>query len=308
MQDVGNQLRLIREEQGFTLEDVEKATKIRRYYIDALERGDLDIMPGEVYTIGFAKSYGKFLGLDENEVSSVYKAYFSQRKMANNRQRGNENEGVIIRPEGNTERRHARGDAAGRAATNGEGRRSSSAYNGRPLKTRKNSFGSKFLWLILILVIVAAIIVLSVTVFGGDDSENPNPNGDLSGISTVDPNADPNTDPDNGSDNEPDNQSGNVPAPVGNEVDAPVVLVLTVSGDGCNVNLNCDGTTSSEMLAAGTTTTYTANEYIMVTYDNAPDVEVNLNGSDLGQVDNDNKKMRVNYVPEGIDYAMPLAE
>ena len=78
LKEIGSQLKDIREEKGYSLIDVQRATKIRAEFIDALEKGDLDALPGRVYGIGFARTYGKFLGLDENEIVAVYKTYYNE--------------------------------------------------------------------------------------------------------------------------------------------------------------------------------------------------------------------------------------
>ncbi len=61
----GEWLQAERERQGFTLEQVEEETKIRRFYLDALEKDNFGVLPPKVYATGFVKKYGKFLGLDE---------------------------------------------------------------------------------------------------------------------------------------------------------------------------------------------------------------------------------------------------
>jgi len=61
----GEWLQAERERQGFTLEQVEEETKIRRFYIDALEKDKFDVLPPRVYATGFVKKYGNFLGLDD---------------------------------------------------------------------------------------------------------------------------------------------------------------------------------------------------------------------------------------------------
>lgn len=61
----GEWIQAERERQGFTLEQVEEETKIRRFYLDALERDNFSVLPPKVYATGFVKKYGKFLGLDE---------------------------------------------------------------------------------------------------------------------------------------------------------------------------------------------------------------------------------------------------
>lgn len=71
---IGEILRSERENKGYSLNDVEDATKIRSGYIEALERENFEEIPGEVYRLGFLKIYSKFLGLDPDAIVSQYKS------------------------------------------------------------------------------------------------------------------------------------------------------------------------------------------------------------------------------------------
>jgi cytoskeleton protein RodZ len=53
LREVGAQLRQVRQERGEELEDVAQYLRIRPFYLDALERGDLSVMPGRTYALGF---------------------------------------------------------------------------------------------------------------------------------------------------------------------------------------------------------------------------------------------------------------
>lgn len=74
MREIGELLRRTREEKGLTLRDAQVETKIRTRYLEALERGDDSVVPGEVYFRGFLRSYANFLGLDGQELAARYKA------------------------------------------------------------------------------------------------------------------------------------------------------------------------------------------------------------------------------------------
>jgi cytoskeletal protein RodZ len=65
---VGEQLREARETKGLDLHRVERDTKIRTKYLEALESGDFGDLPGEVYARGFLRNYATYLGLDADEV------------------------------------------------------------------------------------------------------------------------------------------------------------------------------------------------------------------------------------------------
>lgn len=70
---VGEILRTEREKQGMTVKDVEKGTSIRALYIQAIEDGKYDVLPGEVYLKGFIRNYATFLGLDPQEMLALYR-------------------------------------------------------------------------------------------------------------------------------------------------------------------------------------------------------------------------------------------
>lgn len=66
--DVGAALKAARERQGFTLAQVEEATKIRQRFLQALEDNDPTVLGGDIYVRGFVKNYASFLGLNPNEL------------------------------------------------------------------------------------------------------------------------------------------------------------------------------------------------------------------------------------------------
>ena len=67
--EIGASLRKARQELGVTLDDVEDETKIRKRYLNALEREDYADLPSEVYARGFLKTYANYLGLDGEALS-----------------------------------------------------------------------------------------------------------------------------------------------------------------------------------------------------------------------------------------------
>ena len=71
--EIGAILREARRDAGVTLEDVEYETKIRKRYLDALEREDYADLPSAVYARGFLKTYANYLGLDGEELSRELK-------------------------------------------------------------------------------------------------------------------------------------------------------------------------------------------------------------------------------------------
>lgn len=70
---LGEVLRAAREAKGVDLARVERDTKIRERYLSALERGDYPDLPGAVYTKGFLRNYGAYLGLDPEYLIDLYR-------------------------------------------------------------------------------------------------------------------------------------------------------------------------------------------------------------------------------------------
>lgn len=75
MRGIGEDLRRRREARGITLEEAQAATKIRGRYLKALEDGEPQAIPGEVYVKGFLRAYAEYLGLDGSEFVERYKAW-----------------------------------------------------------------------------------------------------------------------------------------------------------------------------------------------------------------------------------------
>ncbi len=70
--EIGDLLREAREARGHSLEDVEKATRIRVRYLEALESGDFGVLPSATQARGFLRNYALFLGLDAEAVVARY--------------------------------------------------------------------------------------------------------------------------------------------------------------------------------------------------------------------------------------------
>lgn len=64
MSELGQALRDAREKKGLTLDELQEETKIQKRYLQAIEEGDFDKLPGEFYRRAFIKSYAETLGFD----------------------------------------------------------------------------------------------------------------------------------------------------------------------------------------------------------------------------------------------------
>lgn len=70
---LGTVLRTAREARFIDLARVERDTKIRVRYLSALERGDYRDLPEPIYTRGFLRNYGLYLGLDPEYLIDLYR-------------------------------------------------------------------------------------------------------------------------------------------------------------------------------------------------------------------------------------------
>src|SRR5690606_22206061 len=61
---IGETLRAARHQRGRTIADAAAATRVREYYLAALEQDDFAALGGDVYVKGFLLRHAKYLGLD----------------------------------------------------------------------------------------------------------------------------------------------------------------------------------------------------------------------------------------------------
>ncbi len=69
---VGRLLRDQREARGLSIVDIEKRLRIRRHYVEAIEQGRFDLLPGATYIPAFLRAYAKHVGLDPEKVLTAY--------------------------------------------------------------------------------------------------------------------------------------------------------------------------------------------------------------------------------------------
>lgn len=69
---IGKTLRDARVAKGYTLDDLQKTTKIQKRYLIAIEDDDFDALPGEFYVRAFVKQYADSVDLNGNELLSEY--------------------------------------------------------------------------------------------------------------------------------------------------------------------------------------------------------------------------------------------
>ena len=73
MSSVGEILKNTREAKGITIEQVAEATSIRVLYLNAIEKEEFKLIPGEVYLKGFIRNYANYIGLNGPAMVEKYK-------------------------------------------------------------------------------------------------------------------------------------------------------------------------------------------------------------------------------------------
>ena len=79
MKEIGAMLKAAREGKGLSLDEIQMVTKIRYKHLEALEAGDFDKIPGEVYVKGFLVNFAKNVGLDGEQILQKYYAAKEQK-------------------------------------------------------------------------------------------------------------------------------------------------------------------------------------------------------------------------------------
>lgn len=64
MSELGTRLREARVNKGYTLNTLQQMTKIQKKYLQAMEEGQMDELPGTFYARAFVKQYADMVGLD----------------------------------------------------------------------------------------------------------------------------------------------------------------------------------------------------------------------------------------------------
>ena len=71
--ELGEMMREMRENLGYNLETVSADLRIRIIYLEAIEKGRLEDLPGNVYVSGFLRAYSDYLGVNGEEIVHQFK-------------------------------------------------------------------------------------------------------------------------------------------------------------------------------------------------------------------------------------------
>ena len=72
MSELGTRLREARVEKGYTLNTLQQMTKIQKKYLQAIEEGQYEEVPGTFYVRAFIKQYADMVGLNGDELLEEY--------------------------------------------------------------------------------------------------------------------------------------------------------------------------------------------------------------------------------------------
>lgn len=77
----GQRLKEERLKQGLTLDEVSQNTKIRKTFLEAIEKSEYEKLPASTFAQGFVRNYTQFLGLPENEVIPLFRREFDEERV-----------------------------------------------------------------------------------------------------------------------------------------------------------------------------------------------------------------------------------
>lgn len=257
MSQLGELLSRQREELGLTLEDLQARTKIRLRYIEAIEAGEYDIIPGEVYVRGFIRNLADELGLDPKKALGLYHEDVAQSQPVEA-----EAEEILAEP-------------APEAKKTSPAPREPSLARARLASSK----GRRFMPLLLIIVLVGALIVGVMHwsgLIGGpvvDEPDIPPPNG---GREDPPPPPEPQI--------RVELENPDAANPVFLVDPGPLEVVLTAEGGDCWIGAKADNKSTQDTLSEGRNPSVTllAESEIVVRVGNPAALHLHINGQDQG--------------------------
>ncbi len=80
---VGERLATERKRQGLSLDTIAERTRIPTRHLAAIESSDVGALPGITYTLGFARSYARTLGMNASEIGADMRSELSEQGVTN---------------------------------------------------------------------------------------------------------------------------------------------------------------------------------------------------------------------------------
>lgn len=80
MRRISELLKEEREKKGLILEDVARATRIKKEFLSFIEQGAFHKLPSESYALGYVRNYAQFLGLPEHKIAPLFRREYRGEK------------------------------------------------------------------------------------------------------------------------------------------------------------------------------------------------------------------------------------
>ncbi|CAN5515434.1 helix-turn-helix domain-containing protein [soil metagenome] len=278
---IGALLEKTRQDLGLTHEDVERVTKIRVRYLEAMERDDYDSLPGLVYSQGFLKTYANYLDLDGEALSQELKSRHDVHE-----------QGHLQRA--SSERPRKRGAGEGRSSL-GAGRR----QRPRPRMFSVLTVVGAALAFVVLAIVVAGLYFVGLRASDSANSSSEKPaSAEGTPVATTNSSRTPNAPPTaeeltrSTTTDEPVHQTPGttkaiLPEPAPPEPPPPegIEMEVRVEGNISWLNIEADGNVVFEQVAeSGFSQTFKARESITVWSGNAGAVFISVNGQDYGML------------------------
>lgn len=267
---VNDILRAEREKQNLTIKDVEKGTSIRGIYIEAIENGEYNKLPGEVYAKGFIRNYATFLKLDADDIILNYTQENHPEEIA-------KAEAAKAAEEKNKER-----EKKAEAKEKTVDKKPQSAEKKTELRQQVESSHKKQNFMLIAAIILA--VIGGAFYFTSGSEEKP--------AATPAP---------------VETKAEEVPVkPAVPEKKVDGVELVAKFTDRCWTQVDVDGKTIFEgIVEKGKTETWKGKENVVITAGNAGAVELKLNGKDLGKLGNTGEVIEKTYGPNGESAKQP---
>ena len=71
---IGDVLKVVRQSKALSIKEIGATLRISERYLDAIESMDASALPGQVYALGFVRSYAHYLGVDPQKTVAQFKS------------------------------------------------------------------------------------------------------------------------------------------------------------------------------------------------------------------------------------------
>lgn len=262
MKEIGDYLRQTRTEKNISLQDVQEMTKISLRYLKALEDGDWETIPGEVYRKGFLVNFANAIGLDGQQILEEYNRLKSTRNEQVNQQLAEHGD-------------HSKTSKTAKTASTGSSRKP-----------------SHVLWIVGVLVLLAAAGLIVTSLLQGNAVAPSNVSERISVDSQPDSNLEPATETE-----DPEIVSTQLyPAPVTVYGEFSERVWLQIIADGKRLFIE-DGLIFD---ASSPKQVWTAQNEMIIKIGNPSGVRLSLNGTDLGPLGERGIPRTITLTPDGM--------